>query len=153
MAANFSLRVMIMPQMPSWMKVETNANVTFDRSYIILMVAMYSIGLIMAASSSMPVAERLFNDPFHFVIRHGIYIGLSVVIAGFALQIPMSWWHQNSGKLLLLAITLLLVVLAIGRTVNGSTRWIVLGPITIQAAEPAKLFFFCLFIGLPCSSS
>nr|WP_235938746.1 cell division protein FtsW [Thalassotalea algicola] len=125
------------------MKVETNANVTFDRSYVILMVAMFSIGLIMAASSSMPVAERLFNDPFHFVIRHGIYIGLSVLIAAFALQIPMSWWHQNSGKLLILAIGLLIVVLAIGRTVNGSTRWIVVGPITIQAAEPAKLFFFC----------
>ncbi|WP_448554338.1 cell division protein FtsW [Thalassotalea montiporae] len=132
-----------MSSMPNWMKVETNANVTFDRSYIILMVTMYTIGLIMAASSSMPVAERLFNDPFHFVFRHGIYIGLSLLIAGFALQIPMSWWHQNSGKLLLLAIALLLVVLAVGRTVNGSTRWIVLGPITIQAAEPAKLFFFC----------
>ncbi|NMP32045.1 cell division protein FtsW [Thalassotalea sp. M1531] len=143
MAANFSLRVMEMPTLPSWMKVETNANVTFDRSYVILMVAMFSIGLIMAASSSMPVAERLFNDPFHFVIRHGIYIGLSVLIAAFALQIPMSWWHQNSGKLLILAIGLLIVVLAIGRTVNGSTRWIVVGPITIQAAEPAKLFFFC----------
>ncbi|WP_408033887.1 cell division protein FtsW [Thalassotalea algicola] len=134
---------MEMPTLPSWMKVETNANVTFDRSYVILMVAMFSIGLIMAASSSMPVAERLFNDPFHFVIRHGIYIGLSVLIAAFALQIPMSWWHQNSGKLLILAIGLLIVVLAIGRTVNGSTRWIVVGPITIQAAEPAKLFFFC----------
>ena len=146
MAINFSLRVLSMPNMsamPNWMKVETNANVTFDRSYIILMVTMYSIGLIMAASSSMPVAERLFNDPFHFVFRHGIYICLSVLIAGFALQIPMSWWHQNSGKLLLLAIALLLIVLAVGRTVNGSTRWIVVGPITIQAAEPAKLFFFC----------
>ncbi|MFD2164975.1 cell division protein FtsW [Thalassotalea euphylliae] len=132
-----------MPTLPDWMKVETNANVTFDRSYIVLMVTMYTIGLIMAASSSMPVAERLFSDPFHFVIRHSIYIGLSVVIAAGTLQIPMSWWHQNSGKLLLLAVALLIVVLAIGRTVNGSTRWIVVGPITIQAAEPAKLFFFC----------
>ena len=40
-------------------------------------------------------------------------------------------------------ILLLVVVLLIGRSVNGSTRWIVLGPITVQAAEPAKLFFFC----------
>ena len=143
MAINFSLPAFNLPSMPSWMKVETNANVTFDRSYIILMITMYSIGLIMAASSSMPVAERMFSDPFHFVFRHGIYIGLSLLIAGFTLQIPMSWWHQNSGKLLLLAIALLLVVLAIGRSVNGSTRWIVVGPITIQAAEPAKLFFFC----------
>lgn len=143
MAANFSLRVMSMPAMPQWMKVDTNANVTFDRSYILLAIAMYVIGLVMVTSASMPVAERLFDDPFHFVIRHGIYIVLSSIIAAFALQLPMSWWHNYSGKLLLLAIVLLIVVLAIGRTVNGSTRWIVVGPITIQAAEPAKLFFFC----------
>lgn len=97
----------------------------------------------MVASSSMPVAERLFNNPFHFVVRHMIYICLSIGIAALTLQIPMSRWHQYSGKLLLLAIALLIIVLLIGRTVNGSTRWIVLGPITVQAAEPAKLFFFC----------
>jgi len=115
----------------------------FDRSFIIIALSMYMIGLIMVASSSMPVAERLFNNPFHFVIRHSIYIVLSLGIAGVALQIPMSWWQKNSGYLLIFGIFLLVTVLLIGRSVNGSTRWIVLGPITVQAAEPAKLFFFC----------
>jgi len=72
-----------------------------------------------------------------------IYIVLSLGVAALALQIPMSRWHQYSGNLLLLGIALLVVVLLIGRNVNGSTRWIAIGPITIQAAEPAKLFFFC----------
>jgi len=40
-------------------------------------------------------------------------------------------------------LVLLVVVLLIGPAVNGSTRWIFLGPITVQVAEPAKLFFFC----------
>lgn len=115
----------------------------FDRSFIVIAIVMYMIGLIMVASSSMPVAERLFNNPFHFVIRHTIYIVLSLGIAGVALQIPMAWWQKNSGFLLFLGIFLLVIVLVIGRSVNGSTRWIVLGPITVQAAEPAKLFFFC----------
>lgn len=115
----------------------------FDRSFVVLALVMYMIGLIMVATSSMPVAERLFNNPFHFVIRHTIYIVLSLGIAGVALQIPMSWWQKNSSYLLILGIVLLIAVLLIGRSVNGSTRWIVLGPITVQAAEPAKLFFFC----------
>ncbi|MDP7593136.1 MAG: cell division protein FtsW [Litorilituus sp.] len=115
----------------------------FDRSFILLALSMYMIGLIMVASSSMPVAERLFNNPFHFVIRHTIYIILSMGIAGVALQIPLSWWQKNSSYLLMFGILLLVVVLLIGRSVNGSTRWIVVGPITVQAAEPAKLFFFC----------
>ncbi len=127
----------------NWFNTEPVSNATFDRSYIILAVAMYMIGLIMVASSSMPVAERLSANPFHFVIRHMIYICLSVVIAAATLQIPMARWHQHSGNLLLIGMVLLVIVLLIGRTVNGSTRWIVVGPITIQAAEPAKLFFFC----------
>lgn len=129
--------------LPTWLKMESSSVSTFDRSYLILALSMYMIGLVMVASSSMPVAERLFDNPFHFVVRHMIYICLSIGIAGIALQIPMSRWHQYSGNLLLLGIVLLVVVLLIGRTVNGSTRWIVLGPITVQAAEPAKLFFFC----------
>lgn len=136
------------PPMPEWInRVMANSNqygtTTFDRSLVVMALVMYVIGLIMVASSSIPVAERLFNNPFHFVIRHAIYIFLSLGIAGVALQIPMSWWHKNSGYLLGLAIILLITVLLIGRSVNGSTRWIVIGPITVQAAEPAKLFFFC----------
>ncbi len=42
----------------------------------------------------------------------------------------------------MLALVLLIAVLLFGRNVNGSTRWLALGPINIQAAEPAKLFFF-----------
>ena len=119
------------------------SSTVFDRSFVMLALVMYVIGLIMVASSSMPVAERLFNNPFHFVIRHAIYIVLSLGMAGVALQIPMAWWQKNSSYLLMFGICLLVTVLLIGRSVNGSTRWIVLGPITVQAAEPAKLFFFC----------
>ncbi|TWX66210.1 cell division protein FtsW [Colwellia sp. C1TZA3] len=129
--------------LPTWLQAETRPVATFDRSYIMLAFSMYIIGLIMVASSSMPIAERLFADPFHFIIRHMIYIILSLVIAAFTLQIPMHRWHQYSSNLLLVAITLLVTVLIVGRNVNGATRWLSLGPITIQAAEPAKLFFFC----------
>lgn len=130
-------------KLPQWLLMQPSASSTFDRSYLVLAFAMYAIGLVMVMSSSMPVAERLFNNPFHFFIRHAIYIVLSIGISAFILQIPMSRWHQHSGQLLILAIGLLVIVLLVGRTVNGSTRWIVFGPITIQAAEPAKLFFFC----------
>lgn len=128
---------------PSWLKMESSSVSTFDRSYLLLALSMYMIGLVMVASSSMPIAERLFDNPFHFIVRHMIYICISIGVAAIALQIPMSRWHQYSGNLLLLGIVLLVVVLLIGRNVNGSTRWIVIGPITVQAAEPAKLFFFC----------
>ena len=131
------------PSLPHWLTMESTSSVTFDRTFIVLAFALYVIGLVMVASSSMPVAERLFDNPFHFVTRHFIYICLSIAIASVVLQVPMSWWHKHSTSLLIVSIVLLMVVLLIGRNVNGSTRWIVVGPITVQAAEPAKLFFFC----------
>ena len=129
--------------LPQWLQFESRTVATFDRSYVVLAISMYMIGLIMVASSSMPIAERLFSNPFHFIIRHSIYIFLSLMVAAATLYIPMERWHKYSGNLLLLGIILLVVVLVVGRNVNGSTRWISVGPITIQAAEPAKLFFFC----------
>ena len=69
------------PPLPEWINRfmagsnQYGAN-AFDRSFIVLGLTMYMVGLVMVASSSIPVAERIFNNPFHFVIRHGIYICL-----------------------------------------------------------------------------
>lgn len=119
----------------------------FDVHMLLLAVALLGIGLVIVTSASMPVSARLFDNPFHFAMRHVIYIGLAVVAAIVVLQIPMHWWRVSNPWLLLLAVALLITVLLIGRTVNGSTRAFAIGPITIQAAEPAKLFFFCYLAG------
>lgn len=119
----------------------------YDVWLLLFALALLSIGLTVVTSASMPVADRLFGNPFHFAIRHSIYIVLAVSAAMIVMQIPMRWWRMTNVWLLLLAVVLLIAVLAIGRSVNGSTRWLVLGPITIQAAEPAKLFFFCYLAG------
>lgn len=119
----------------------------YDQSLILFAIALLSLGLIVVTSASMPVADRIFGNPFHFAIRHGIYIVLATAAALIVMQIPMRWWRMSNVWLLLLAVVLLIAVLLIGRSVNGSTRWLVVGPITIQAAEPAKLFFFCYLAG------
>jgi cell division protein FtsW len=119
----------------------------YDITLVLLAIALLSIGLVVVTSASMPAAERIFNNPFHIAIRHSIYIVLALTAAMITLQIPMRWWRMSNVWLLLLAIVLLVAVLIVGRTVNGSTRWLVIGPITVQAAEPAKLFFFCYLAG------
>lgn len=119
----------------------------YDLGLIIVALALMSIGIIIVTSASMPVAERLHDNPFYFAIRHGIYIIGAIIAAMIVVQLPMRFWRVSNPYLLLAAIGLLVVVLLIGRTVNGSTRWLAIGPITIQAAEPAKLFFFAYLAG------
>ncbi|WP_082633312.1 cell division protein FtsW [Lacimicrobium alkaliphilum] len=119
----------------------------YDLGLLLIALALMSIGLMVVTSASMPTAARLFDNPFHFAIRHGIYLVLAVIAALVTLQIPMRWWQASNVYLLLLSLLLLVAVLVAGRTVNGATRWLAIGPLTIQAAEPAKLFFFCYLAG------
>lgn len=119
----------------------------YDVGLLLVALALMSIGLIIVTSASMPIADRLYDNPFHFAIRHTIYLIAATVTGMIVIQLPMQFWRVTNPYLLLAAIGLLLAVLAIGRNVNGSTRWLALGPITIQAAEPAKLFFFCYLAG------
>jgi cell division protein FtsW len=119
----------------------------YDLALVLIALTLFAIGFVIVTSASMPIAERLHGNPFHYAIRHAIYIGLAIIAAMIVLNLPMNFWRVANPYLLLFAIVLLVVVLIVGRPVNGSTRWIFIGPITIQAAEPAKLFFFCYLAG------
>jgi cell division protein FtsW len=119
----------------------------YDLVLVLITLTLLAIGFVIVTSASMPIAERMYGNPFYFAIRHAIYIGIAIIAAMIVLNLPMNFWRVANPYLLLLAIVLLVVVLIIGRSVNGSTRWIVIGPVTIQAAEPAKLFFFCYLAG------
>lgn len=136
-----------LPDLFAWRHDNRRPERPYDLLLLLATFGLLSIGLIMVTSASMPVATRLTDNPFHFSIRHAIYIILGGAAALTTLMIPMSWWQKTNVWLLLLAIALLVLVLLVGRTVNGSTRWLAIGPFTIQAAEPAKLFFFCYLSG------
>ncbi|WP_334056732.1 cell division protein FtsW [Alteromonas sp. S005] len=126
---------------------QPSATHPYDVTLILIALALMSIGVVIVTSASMPVADRLHDNPFYFAIRHGIYIVGAIIAAMVVLNLPMQFWRMTNPYLLLAAIALLLAVLVVGRTVNGSTRWLAIGPITIQAAEPAKLFFFAYLAG------
>jgi cell division protein FtsW len=123
-----------------WWQAEDG--ISYDRFFFTLVVLLLSVGFVMVSSASVPVAERLFDNPLHFSIRHGIYMLIGLTLAYVVLNIPIQWWHNTNLLLLVFGLLGLLAVLAVGRNVNGSTRWLYIGPIGIQTAEPAKLFFF-----------
>lgn len=123
-----------------WWQAEDG--ISYDRFFLTLVVLLLSVGFVMVTSASVPVAERLFDNPLHFSIRHGIYMLIGLSLAYAVLNIPIQWWHNTNLLLLVVGLLGLIAVLAVGRNVNGSTRWLYIGPIGIQTAEPAKLFFF-----------
>jgi cell division protein FtsW len=119
----------------------------FDRHLLWLALCLMLLGLVMVASSSIPEGIAMNNDPFRFAKRHGVYLLLCLCAIAFVVQIPVAWWQSHNAKLLLAAVVALVLVLVVGRNINGSSRWIGLGPLNIQPAEFAKLALFTYLAG------
>ncbi len=80
---------------------------------------------------------------FLFAKRDGLYIVLAFALAMITLRLPMDFWQRHSTAMLIASIVMLLIVLVVGSSVNGASRWIALGPLRIQPAEFTKLSLFC----------
>lgn len=116
-------------------------NFEYDRWILICSIALVAIGLLMVASSSIVISDEQHGYPFYYVLRQGIFLSIGLFLAYFVLRVPLSLWQKMSGYLLLGCLVLLVAVLipGIGHQVNGSWRWIRLGPLSMQISELAKL--------------
>ena len=112
-----------------------------DRVLVILSLALLLGGLVILASASIAVAEGGQADSFVFVRRQLMAILVGLVTAAFMLCVPTAVWQRSGFVLLLIALGLLAVVLVpgVGHDVNGATRWLKLGTISVQVSEPARL--------------
>ena len=127
--------------------VQLKNPVRIDPVLLTVALALLFGGLVVLASASISTADNTSGDPFYYVSRQAVAALLGAV-AGFAcLFVPMHFWRSVGPLMLLLAFGLLVVVLVpgIGYTANGSTRWIRLGFLNLQASELARL---CMMIYL-----
>jgi len=118
----------------------------FDGPLICAVVVLVAIGTIMVTSASVSIVE---GDPLHYLVRH---VGaLAVGLCGLALvaSLPTEIWYRLNWLLVVLGLGSLLLVLvpAFGLAENGARRWLILGPITVQASEPARLFLLLYLAG------
>lgn len=115
------------------------AEVSARNVLIFCILSLLCIGTVMVASASMPYAERINDNPYHFITRHLIYLVFASVALVVAYHIKLKYWFGKMTILLWLGtVALLLAVLLIGKDVNGSTRWIGIAGFTFQPSEVAK---------------
>ncbi|MEZ5530262.1 MAG: putative lipid II flippase FtsW [Porticoccaceae bacterium] len=117
-----------------------------DQALLLSALAIASIGLVMIFSASISFAEHSYGDAFFYLERHLMFVTMGLAVAAVVLNIPSRFWFHYGLPLLVLTVLLLLAVLVpgIGRRVNGSQRWIPLGPLNLQVSEVAK-FMMILF--------
>ena len=121
--------------------------VMFDRQLIWIALGLMLTGLVMVASASFPISTRLTGQPFHFMMRHMLFVFLALSISSIVLRIELNKWLKYSSHLLLISLLLLAAVLVVGKSVNGAARWLPLGIFNLQPAEVAKLSLFVFIAG------
>ncbi len=122
---------------------ENSPVVMYDRTLLWLTLGLALIGFVMVTSASVPVGQKINDDPFYFARRDAFYLILALGLSLLTLRLPMSFWQKYSSLMLLISIVMLLIVLVVGNSINGASRWISLGPLRVQPAEFSKLSLFC----------
>lgn len=99
------------------------------------------IGLLMVASASIPTAHKNGFVELYYFWRQLAAVLLGVGVGFIILQLPLALFDRVSTILLFAGVAFLAVILipGVGREVNGSIRWLQVGPVTVQASEPMKL--------------
>ena len=115
---------------------------SIDYSVIAAIAALLVLGLVMVYSASISLGDspKYQTSEGYFAVRHAIYIVIGLITAFFVFKVSLYRWYLLSYPLGLLGILLLVSVFVpgLGHEVNGSTRWIGLGPINLQVSEVVK---------------
>ena len=120
-----------------------------DPALLGLSVSLILVGLVAISSASIEYAEINYNSTGFHALRHLIYMAVAGVAAVVVYRIPLEFWEETGWVWLFVALALLILVLipGIGLEVNGSQRWLPLGPFTLQPSEFAKLAMIIYLAG------
>jgi len=105
------------------------------------LIAFWSLfGIFILGSASWWVATREMGEGAYYIKRQLIWLIVSWSIFYLAININLKNWLRLSGPCLLIGMVLIASTSFFGSTVNGSTRWLIIGPIQIQPSELIKPF-------------
>lgn len=105
------------------------------------LLAIWSLlGLFVLTSASWWVAEREMGDAAFYLKRQLIWLVASWGVFWLAIHTGMRRWLHTAAPALLAGSLLVAATLVFGSTVNGASRWLVVGPVQIQPTELVKPF-------------
>ncbi len=107
----------------------------------LVVASLVALGLVVLSSASVANAQRLHGDQLFFMKRQFLYLGVGMVAL-----IATAWFDYRNLRhhawLVILAyvgVFILLLAVFAYNPINGSHRWISLGPVRLQPSEFAKI--------------
>ena len=99
------------------------------------------LGLVMVLSASSVVALDDYGSSWYVVTRQALWLVVGIVACVVVLRVDYHRWRAMAVPALFTTGVLLALVLVpgVGREVNGASRWLGYGPVSVQPSELAKL--------------
>jgi cell division protein FtsW len=107
----------------------------------LVVTALVTLGLVVLSSASESNAMRLYNDAYYFIKRQFVYLAAAIVLAVAVAVFDYRKWrdYQFLSWMFYVGVIILLIAVFGGRPINGSYRWLSVGPLRLQPSEFAKL--------------
>ena len=120
-----------------------------DFTFLGLFLFLSLFGLLAVATASIEFSDSLTGDPLNFTKKQFIHLIAGLFLFSLFLSIPLAFWETFDRLFLGLGILLLVMVFipGIGIEVNGSHRWIRIGPVGLQPSEIMKFLSIIYIAG------
>ncbi len=129
----------------TWFKVFDRVSLQefarIDTLFVASVISILALGMVMVSSASISISESIHGHPYFFMGRQALYLVLGLISGFLLLSLPTSKLQKWGILMMGLSLILLILVLVpgIGKSVNGSRRWINLVVFNLQASEVAKV--------------
>ena len=123
---------------------------TVDIPFLTLVLLLLAVGLAMlySASSAQSMYDTHYASSTRYLMKQAVCAVLGLGCMVLFSRIPVKLWFRLSWPLYAVSIALLLMVLVMGRSVNGAQRWISIAGIQFQPSELAKFTMILCFARL-----
>ena len=116
----------------------------YDQPLVWVTVLLLLTGVVMVYSASigLPDSPKYANyKTHHFLLRQSMFVCISLFMGLLAFRVRVEQWQKAAPILFAAALLLTVMVFipGIGKSVNGSRRWIGMGGINLQPSELLKL--------------
>ena len=111
---------------------------TVDRQLLAALILLLAVGVALSFATSPAVAERLGNSPWHFIIRHIIFVVPTLFILVGASFLNERMARYAALFLLIGSLILLMATPFFGIEANGARRWIMIFGQSLQPSEFVK---------------
>ncbi len=120
-----------------------------DYTLLITILLLLALGLIMVLSASSPTSLAESGNSYKYFIKQAIFAGLGLGAMYFISKIDYRFYKRFYKIAYIASIVLFILVLVIGKRINGAKRWIYLTEtLSFQPSELVKFFMIIFYAAI-----